>query len=87
MALTAADLVAREQAKGRKLRFSGSVWRLGRSLQLTARDGSLTDAGSAFQAQSPSSVSLSHYNHRSERITGSQMRARDASGQERIVAK
>ena len=86
MALTAADLVARELARNRKLRFSGSVWRLGRSLPLTTVDGKLTEAGRVFRAQNPS-VSLSHFDHRSERIAGRQVRARDAIGRERVVAR
>ena len=47
---SAADLVARELAKNRKPRFSGSVWRLGR-LALTTVDGGLMDVGRVFSAQ------------------------------------
>ena len=68
MAPTAADLVARELAKNRKPRFSGSVWRLGRHRPLTTVDGRLTDAEHAFRAQNPS-VSLGHFDRKSERIS------------------
>ena len=82
---TDADSVARELARNRKPRYVGSVWKLGRVL-LTTIDGKLTGAGRVFRAQNPS-VSLSHFDHRSERIAGRQARARDAIGRERIVAR
>jgi hypothetical protein len=82
---TPAGMVARELEKHREKRFTGSVWRIGRHA-LTTVDGRLTDIGHAFRRLRPAE-DLSHYDRSTERITGTQVRARDPLGYERVVAR
>lgn len=82
---SASDVVARELAKGRGKRYSGSVWRLGRHA-LTTVEGRPTDLGHAFLRVRPSE-DLGHFNRSTERTTGRQVRVLDFAGRTRVVAK
>jgi hypothetical protein len=77
-------VVRRMLSRNSKLKFSGSVWRLGRQA-LTTTTGELTSLGHAYRMLHPV-VSLSHYNRETQRITGRQVRVRDAAGRNRVVA-
>ena len=83
--VTAADIVAKALEKKRETRYTGSVWRIGRRA-LTTVNGKLTDLGHAYLRLRPTE-DLSHFDRATERITGRQVRAKDALGYERVVAK
>ena len=82
---TPADIVAKELQKNRNKHYTGSVWRLGRRA-LTNVNGKLTYLGHAYLRLRPTE-DLSHFDRAAERITGRQIRAKDALGYERVVAK
>ena len=79
-----APVLARLLARNAKLKFSGSVWRLGRQA-LTKTDGEPTSLGHAYLAAHPD-ASLSHFDRATQRFTGKQVRARDMGGRMRVVA-
>ena len=79
-----AQVVARLLARNAKLKFSGSVWRFGRQA-LIKTDGELTSLGHAYRLGHPD-ASFSHFDRATQLFTGKQLRAKDMSGNMRVVA-
>ena len=84
-AATMVQNIERLLAGGKKIRFYSGRFRLG-SLNLTRTDGRITAEGRAY-LQAEAGASLSHYDKSTERVTDSQIYAKDYNGVERIVAR